>query len=564
MDTSETFIGYYKLKRTIGGGTFGKVKVAEHVLSGHKVAVKILNKAKIRTLKMTDQVQREIRILKLFNHPHIVRLYEVIENPQNIFLVMELAAGGELFKHIKKNGKLEEPTARRFFQQIVAGVDYCHRHMVVHRDLKPENILLDAHNNVKVSDFGLSNLLPDGDFLETSCGSPNYAAPEVIDNKPYAGPAIDVWSIGVMLYTMVVGKYPFDGETLSDLFHNIRSAPLHFPPNFSIELKDLILGMLHRDPVSRFSLDDIKRHQWFKNDMPSYIARLLKQPNTEVRSIDNDILDKVAKLHVDKLNRVFDRDKAIRELREGKMSKETVAYYLFQDSDIRTNLDSEDIYDDDHEFSRVAMNTFIIEDTRENGHSPLFDGAPSLDDDLDDVRNMIKDEEDEDNDIKNEKSPMGRTARENFKRKRLPSIPELKLQPLKSVKTIDSKVAPESSGEKKSDQKLEKRKRKQWMIGFRTRFSLADAVRELCLTLKTLNCTWENVSPFEYRVKMVDPNLEVTIEVFRIPEGKMEENLQENLVDQSTKRLLFDIRKTKGSALQFLAFCNALLHSINI
>uniref|UniRef100_A0A4X2KKV0 non-specific serine/threonine protein kinase n=1 Tax=Vombatus ursinus TaxID=29139 RepID=A0A4X2KKV0_VOMUR len=175
-------IGHYVLGDTLGVGTFGKVKIGEHQLTGHKVAVKILNRQKIRSLDVVGKIKREIQNLKLFRHPHIIKLYQVISTPTDFFMVMEYVSGGELFDYICKHGRVEETEARRLFQQILSAVDYCHRHMVVHRDLKPENVLLDAHMNAKIADFGLSNMMSDGEFLRTSCGSPNYAAPEVISD----------------------------------------------------------------------------------------------------------------------------------------------------------------------------------------------------------------------------------------------------------------------------------------------------------------------------------------------------------------------------------------------
>ncbi|GJM89545.1 hypothetical protein PR202_ga05748 [Eleusine coracana subsp. coracana] len=169
----------YRIGKTLGIGSFGKVKIAEHILTGHKVAIKILNRRKIRSMEMEEKVKREIKILRLFMHPHIIRLYEVIDTPADIYVVMEYVKCGELFDYIVEKGRLQEEEARRFFQQIISGVEYCHRNMVVHRDLKPENLLLDSKWNVKIADFGLSNVMRDGHFLKTSCGSPNYAAPEV-------------------------------------------------------------------------------------------------------------------------------------------------------------------------------------------------------------------------------------------------------------------------------------------------------------------------------------------------------------------------------------------------
>lgn len=199
-------IGHYILGNTLGTGTFGKVKIGEHQLTKHKVAVKILNRQKIRSLDVVGKIRREIQNLKLFRHPHIIKLYQVISTPTDIFMIMEYVSGGELFDYIVKNGKLQEHEARRFFQQIISGI--CHRHMIVHRDLKPENLLLDHNRHVKIADFGLSNMMLDGEFLRTSCGSPNYAAPEVISGKLYAGPEVDIWSCGkcYFLYAYLINK----------------------------------------------------------------------------------------------------------------------------------------------------------------------------------------------------------------------------------------------------------------------------------------------------------------------------------------------------------------------
>ncbi|XP_061191502.1 5'-AMP-activated protein kinase catalytic subunit alpha-2-like isoform X9 [Saccostrea echinata] len=264
-------IGHYILGDTLGIGTFGKVKIATHQLTNHKVAVKILNRQKIKSLDVVGKIKREIQNLKLFRHPHIIKLYQVISTPTDIFMVMEYVSGGELFDYIVKHGKLKEPEARRFFQQIISGVDYCHRHMVVHRDLKPENLLLDSNLNVKIADFGLSNMMHDGEFLRTSCGSPNYAAPEVISGKLYAGPEVDIWSCGVILYALLCGTLPFDDEHVPTLFRKIKSGIFAVPDYLNKEVVSLLCMMLQVDPLKRATISQIREHEWFQKDLPSYL-----------------------------------------------------------------------------------------------------------------------------------------------------------------------------------------------------------------------------------------------------------------------------------------------------
>lgn len=279
-------IGHYILGQTLGVGTFGKVKIGEHQLTKHKVAVKILNRQKIKSLDVVGKIRREIQNLKLFRHPHIIKLYQVISTPTDIFMIMEYVSGGELFDYIVKHGKLQEHEARRFFQQIISGVDYCHRHMIVHRDLKPENLLLDHNMHVKIADFGLSNMMMDGEFLRTSCGSPNYAAPEVISGKLYAGPEVDIWSCGVILYALLCGTLPFDDEHVPSLFRKIKSGIFPIPEYLNRSVVSLLCQMLHIDPMRRATIEDIKKHEWFQKDCPAYLFPSPVEQDSSVIDID--------------------------------------------------------------------------------------------------------------------------------------------------------------------------------------------------------------------------------------------------------------------------------------
>ncbi|XP_021967995.1 5'-AMP-activated protein kinase catalytic subunit alpha-2 isoform X2 [Folsomia candida] len=284
-------IGHYVLGQTLGTGTFGKVKIGEHQLTGHKVAVKILNRNKLKSLDVVSKIRREIQNLKLFRHPHIIKLYQVISTPSDIFMIMEYVSGGELFEYIVKQGKLKEHEARRFFQQIISGVDYCHRHMIVHRDLKPENLLVDRNLHVKIADFGLSNMMTDGDFLRTSCGSPNYAAPEVISGKLYAGPEVDIWSCGVILYALLCGTLPFDDEHVPTLFRKIKSGVFPLPEYLNKSVVALLCHMLQVDPMKRATIEDIKKHDWFQKDLPVYLFPSPVDQDTSV--IDPDAVHEV-------------------------------------------------------------------------------------------------------------------------------------------------------------------------------------------------------------------------------------------------------------------------------
>ncbi|GAA6022983.1 hypothetical protein JCM10207_007739 [Rhodosporidiobolus poonsookiae] len=263
-------IGEYEIISTLGTGSFGKVKLARHLKTGLKVAMKFISKRKIEQNDMSGRVHREIQYLGLLRHPHIIKLYDVISSPTDIIMVIEYLPG-ELFDYIVTRGKMPEDEARLFFQQIISALEYCHSHNIVHRDLKPENLLLDDHHNVKIADFGLSNIMRDGDFLKTSCGSPNYAAPEVISGKLYAGPEIDIWSCGVILYVMLCGRLPFDEDHVPMLFKKINGGIYALPPFLSPDARSLLTRMLTVDINKRIKLHEIRQLPWFKKDLPEYL-----------------------------------------------------------------------------------------------------------------------------------------------------------------------------------------------------------------------------------------------------------------------------------------------------
>jgi len=220
----------------------------------------------------------------------------VIDTPTDIFLVNEYVSGGELFDYIVSKGRLSADEARNFFHQIISGVEYCHFQKIVHRDLKPENLLLDSNLNLKIADFGLSNIMRDGDFLRTSCGSPNYAAPEVISGHLYAGPEVDVWSCGVILYALLCGSLPFDDESIPNLFKKIKSGMYSLPSHLSQLARNLIPRMLEVDPMKRITIAEIRVHPWFQHKLPPYLRHPPELMEKQERAVDEEVMNEVCKL----------------------------------------------------------------------------------------------------------------------------------------------------------------------------------------------------------------------------------------------------------------------------
>uniref|UniRef100_T1JFK1 non-specific serine/threonine protein kinase n=1 Tax=Strigamia maritima TaxID=126957 RepID=T1JFK1_STRMM len=254
-------VGYYELGGTIGKGNFAVVKLATHTITRTKVAIKIIDKTQLDEDNL-KKIFREIQIMKLLRHPHIIRLYQVMETEKMIYLVTEYASGGEIFDHLVAHGRMNEKEARKKFKQIVAAVSYCHNHYVVHRDLKAENLLLDGNLNIKIADFGFSNHYEPGKPLSTWCGSPPYAAPELFEGKEYDGPRADIWSLGVVLYVLVCGSLPFDGDTLQSLRNKVISGLFRIPFFMTTECEHLIRHMLVIDPERRLAICQIIKHKW--------------------------------------------------------------------------------------------------------------------------------------------------------------------------------------------------------------------------------------------------------------------------------------------------------------
>uniref|UniRef100_A0AAR2LYE7 non-specific serine/threonine protein kinase n=1 Tax=Pygocentrus nattereri TaxID=42514 RepID=A0AAR2LYE7_PYGNA len=251
-------VGNYRLLKTIGKGNFAKVKLARHVLTGREPGVTTA----VIFHCFLQQLFREVRIMKILNHPNIVKLFEVIETEKTLYLVMEYASGGEVFDYLVAHGRMKEKEARAKFRQIVSAVQYCHQKKIVHRDLKAENLLLDADMNIKIADFGFSNEFTEGSKLDTFCGSPPYAAPELFQGKKYDGPEVDVWSLGVILYTLVSGSLPFDGQNLKELRERVLRGKYRIPFYMSTDCENLLKRLLVLNPIKRGSLEQVMKDRW--------------------------------------------------------------------------------------------------------------------------------------------------------------------------------------------------------------------------------------------------------------------------------------------------------------
>ncbi|XP_077449371.1 MAP/microtubule affinity-regulating kinase 4 isoform X2 [Stigmatopora argus] len=257
-------IGNYRLLKTIGKGNFAKVKLARHILTGKEVAIKIIDKTQLNPTSL-QKLFREVRIMKGLNHPNIVQLFEVIETDKTLYLIMEYASGGEVFDYLVSHGRMKEVEARAKFRQIVSAVHYCHTKNIVHRDLKAENLLLDADANIKIADFGFSNEFTLGNKLDTFCGSPPYAAPELFQGKKYDGPEVDVWSLGVILYTLVSGSLPFDGQNLKELRERVLRGKYRVPFYMSTDCEGILRRFLVLNPAKRCTLDQVMKDKWINS-----------------------------------------------------------------------------------------------------------------------------------------------------------------------------------------------------------------------------------------------------------------------------------------------------------
>uniref|UniRef100_A0A8C4EC98 non-specific serine/threonine protein kinase n=1 Tax=Dicentrarchus labrax TaxID=13489 RepID=A0A8C4EC98_DICLA len=316
-------VGFYEIIRTLGKGNFAVVKLARHKVTKTQVAIKIIDKTRLNPSNL-EKIYREVQIMKLLNHPHIIKLYQVMETKDMLYIVTEYAKNGEMFDHLTSNGRMSEDEARKKFWQILTAVDYCHRHHIVHRDLKTENLLLDANMNIKLADFGFGNFYNAGEPLSTWCGSPPYAAPEVFEGKEYEGPQLDIWSLGVVLYVLVCGSLPFDGPSLPALRQRVTEGRFRIPFFMSQDCENLIRKMLVVDPARRISVAQIKQHRWMVAD-PTAAHQTLSHSLTEYNSNLGDYSEPVLGI----MNTLgIDRQRTIESLQSSSYNHFSAIYYL--------------------------------------------------------------------------------------------------------------------------------------------------------------------------------------------------------------------------------------------
>ncbi|EMD32615.1 hypothetical protein CERSUDRAFT_118650 [Gelatoporia subvermispora B] len=488
-------LGEYTVINEIAEGTFGKVKMAVHTVTGHKVAMKFISKQVIAATKTKTRVQREVEYMRTLRHPHIIKLYEVISTPTDIIIVLEYA-GGELFNYIVQNGRMPEPQARRFFQQLISGIEYSHRLKIVHRDLKPENVLLDNDLNVKIADFGLSNEIKDGDFLKTSCGSPNYAAPEVIRGNLYTGPEIDVWSCGVILYVMLCGRLPFEDDDVQTLFTKISQGVYHMPSHLSNDARDLINGMLAVDPVKRITVPEILQHKFFTTDLPRYLSPLPPPPGpvlgtlsslvTPPKALDFEVIEGLGRIEEDIVEDLtsrmegVDKEDVWESLRrddgpQGNAVK--VAYMLLRDKR-RLGRDLAEFEEQERDAQLAVMDP--RNPLSPNAISP--GGGTELEENPFDTEfNSVYDEDDIDDGL-DFSTPQHEAESNNFAvlNSSLPEqLPE------------QHHLMSYASAKRSLPTKEKKQHRTKWHFGIRSRSPPMEVMLEIYRTLKTLGMEWK-------------------------------------------------------------------------
>ncbi|TGZ67053.1 hypothetical protein CRM22_005004 [Opisthorchis felineus] len=321
-------VGKYSIIRTLGRGNFAQVKLAIHLTTGREVAIKMIDKA---TLNESCRVKlaREVRVMKTLSHPNIVKLYEVIETTRHVYLVMEYAKNGEVFDHLLRIGRMPEKEAQKLFRQLFSAVEYCHQKNIVHRDLKAENLLFDENNNLKLADFGFANVFNTECHLDTFCGSPPYAAPELLSGQKYHGPEVDVWALGVILYMLVCGRLPFEAYTLKELHSKVLSGKYRIPFYMTENCEAMLRKMLIINPKKRATLRELLQEPWINTGYENDILQPYKEPSL-------DYNDPIRRAIMNELG--FNPEDLTDAFENRRFNNVTATYLLLEDRETRHKL----------------------------------------------------------------------------------------------------------------------------------------------------------------------------------------------------------------------------------
>lgn len=332
MSKKVNTISNYKIKRQIGVGSFATVHLATHMQLGIDVAVKKISKQRINISKNYDRCLNELKLYEKLQHENIIQMFEVEDTPDYFCIFMEYATEGDMHMILSEINKFTEDEARIYFRQLIRGIDYCHINGIVHRDLKLENILLAEGNIIKIADFGLSSFLSGGDFMQTCCGSIRYADPELLRGRIYSGEMADTWSIGVILYAMLIGNLPFEDEVFGFILKKILKNSIDFPDHISPDARDLITRILQPDVNKRISLQEIKMHPWLVReslgrqlDFQFSYDQMKNYSTYWSQKVKDDIFDKIKNLDFNFQN--YNTDESKKQAIKNRLNLDFVIAY---------------------------------------------------------------------------------------------------------------------------------------------------------------------------------------------------------------------------------------------
>ncbi|KAJ5066607.1 protein kinase [Anaeramoeba ignava] len=447
-----TTVGQYTLGKTIGIGSYGKVKLGTHIETGEKAAIKIFSKSEMyKKSNLAVKIQREISVLKFLNHPNVLKLHDVFETSQKLYLVLQHIQGGDLSNFMKKKKSISREQILVFFQQIIYGLEYCHNHLICHRDLKPDNLLIDENENVKIGDFGMAKLMKNDCLLDTACGSPQYAAPEVINGVPYDGRISDIWSCGVVLYQMLSGKLPFDDSNITRLLTKVKKGKFKIPKNFTEIEADLISQMITVDTSLRINIPEIKKHPYFRSNFSTgYLPPSTAPPEKFCEPIYLKFVNEEIIQCLDALGWKNDNDSLYKSLASEELNLEKIFYRLFQKRFDKKNKKSEKQRRMTHPSFATNLSSPLKSKRRGfslNSKSPKFDKKQR-----DEEKLKLKEKR------KKEKEEIKKKKQEEKLKKKLEK--KQKKQKQKKVEQKISKNSQQNSTEEKNNLENQKKKTK--------------------------------------------------------------------------------------------------------